>query len=268
MSHDKQLAASSWSLDTGAATQARVLQAVRECGPVERLLDLGCGEGQLTGRIPAEAPNVKTVVGGDVSLDRLQSARGNAPDAPLVYLSPGGRTPFRDGAFDVVCLLDVLEHVADETALLHEAWRLLRPGGRLILTTPYAGLFTWADPGNLKFRFPQLHRWYHVRTQPEYYQRRFVDSRKEGLFGDVSLDSMWHKHYTLRQIRGLLEPRFSLVSSHRHALLMPLLIDLNILLRMLTGRFSALLERAVQLDQGLTAGPLSYLVMICARKRA
>ena len=256
------------SSEGGVVAQDYVLRAVRELGPVPRLLDLGCGEGELTRRIVAEASNVKTVVAGDVSLDRLQTARRSAPGAPFVYLPAASPAPFRDGSFDVVCLLDVLEHVADEAVLLRDIRRLLRPGGRLILTTPYAGIFTWADPGNLKFRFPRLHRWHHLRTDPEYYQRRFVSSRKEGLFGDVSLDSMWHKHYTLRQIRGLLEPGFSLVYARRHALFMPLLIDLNIAWRALTGRYSHLLNRGVQLDQVLAAGPLSYLVMICARKEA
>jgi SAM-dependent methyltransferase len=254
------------SPEGGDASHARVLEAVRNCGPVERLLDLGCGDGQLTRRIATEAANVRMVVAGDLSLDRLEAARRNAPSALLVHL-PAGPAPFRDGAFDVICLLDVLEHVADEKVLLADIWRLLGPGGRLILTTPYAGLFTWADPGNLKFRFPRLHRWHHLRTDPDYYRRRFVDSRKEGLFGDVSLDSMWHKHYTLQQIRDLLEPGFSLVYARRHALFMPVLIDLNIAWRALTGRYSAVLQQGVQLDQVLSAGPLSYLMMICARKK-
>jgi SAM-dependent methyltransferase len=43
---------------------------------------------------------------------------------------------FGDAAFDIVTLLDVIEHVRDPLGLLGEARRLLRPGGRIALTTP------------------------------------------------------------------------------------------------------------------------------------
>ncbi len=46
------------------------------------------------------------------------------------------RLPFRDAVFDVVFAIDVIEHVPDERQLINEALRMLRPGGRLILTTP------------------------------------------------------------------------------------------------------------------------------------
>lgn len=45
--------------------------------------------------------------------------------------------PFADGAFDAAMSLDVLEHVPDFRAALHEFARVLRPGGRLVLTVPF-----------------------------------------------------------------------------------------------------------------------------------
>jgi SAM-dependent methyltransferase len=44
--------------------------------------------------------------------------------------------PFLDSAFDVVYAFDVIEHVADERTLIVEGARVLRPGGKLVLTTP------------------------------------------------------------------------------------------------------------------------------------
>ena len=53
------------------------------------------------------------------------------------YLCADGmRLPFKDVVFDVVFAMDVVEHVPDERRLIDEALRVLRPGGRLILTTP------------------------------------------------------------------------------------------------------------------------------------
>ena len=46
--------------------------------------------------------------------------------------------PFGDASFDTVLLLDVLEHIANPESALAEARRALRPGGRLLLTIPFA----------------------------------------------------------------------------------------------------------------------------------
>jgi len=60
------------------------------------------------------------------------------PAYPRVrYIRADGlRLPFRSAVFDVVFAIEVIEHVPDEQQLLNETMRVLRPGGRLILTTP------------------------------------------------------------------------------------------------------------------------------------
>jgi SAM-dependent methyltransferase len=62
-------------------------------------------------------------------------------------LGPGGvcgsalQLPFRSGSFDVVAAFDVLEHCEPESGTLAELTRVLRPGGRLLLSVP---AYTWA----------------------------------------------------------------------------------------------------------------------------
>ena len=51
-------------------------------------------------------------------------------------LGDGLKLPFRDESFDTIYALDVLEHVDDEESFAGELLRVLKPGGRLILTTP------------------------------------------------------------------------------------------------------------------------------------
>jgi SAM-dependent methyltransferase len=61
--------------------------------------------------------------------------------------------PFRDGAFDVVAAFDVVEHVPDEDLILAELARVLRPGGRLLISVPaYQWAWSGHDVANGHFR--------------------------------------------------------------------------------------------------------------------
>ena len=57
-----------------------------------------------------------------------------------VQHSPDSRLPFVDASFDLVTLLDVIEHAPDDQVLLREAQRVLRAGGRALVTVP---AYTW-----------------------------------------------------------------------------------------------------------------------------
>src|SRR5437762_1356405 len=75
-------------------------------------------------------------VGADVSKVALDRARTRLPDAELVLLEPDEALPFADNEFDLVTCIETLEHVRDVQLALSEIRRVLRPGGRLALTTP------------------------------------------------------------------------------------------------------------------------------------
>ena len=96
------------------------------------LLDVGCGDGRFT----ADAARRATAVGVDVSRRALGHARALVPDARFVACG-GAALPFRSESFDIVTLLDVVEHIPDEheRAAITEARRVLRRGGRLIVST-------------------------------------------------------------------------------------------------------------------------------------
>jgi len=66
-------------------------------------------------------------------------ARASASALQVCRVEPGGLpapVPFADGRYDLVCLLDVLEHIADDGAALARVCTLLKPGGRLLVTAP------------------------------------------------------------------------------------------------------------------------------------
>jgi SAM-dependent methyltransferase len=102
--------------------------------PVARALDLGCGDGRLTRELRATE-----VTAADVSGLALARARARLPQARLLEIEPGRPLPLPDNAFDLVLIAETLEHVQDVQTLLSEARRVLRPGGRLALTTPAHG---------------------------------------------------------------------------------------------------------------------------------
>ena len=101
--------------------------------PGDRVLDLGCGEGDFTAALAAAGTDA---LGADVSERALEHARARHPDLRFELVPPHGPFPWPDGAFDVVWASEVVEHVLDTARWLSEVRRVLTPGGRLLLTTP------------------------------------------------------------------------------------------------------------------------------------
>jgi ubiquinone/menaquinone biosynthesis C-methylase UbiE len=95
--------------------------------------DLGCGTGQVAASL---APFVKQVIAVDRSSDMLQAARRRLRDLPNVDVRRGEleALPIQDAELDAATLLLVLHHLPDPGDALREAARVLRPGGRLLIS--------------------------------------------------------------------------------------------------------------------------------------
>jgi 2-polyprenyl-6-hydroxyphenyl methylase/3-demethylubiquinone-9 3-methyltransferase len=97
------------------------------------VLDVGCGAGFLANPLAAAG---HAVTGVDRSRPSLEVARRHDATGRVVYLArDAGATGLPDAAFDAVCMMDFLEHVADREPILAEAARVLKPGGRLFFHT-------------------------------------------------------------------------------------------------------------------------------------
>lgn len=96
------------------------------------LLDIGCG----TGRNMEMLSSFGTVWGLDNSRTALSFCKERG--IKNLVLGDAASTGFKDSLFDVVTMLDVLEHTEDNAAL-GEAYRILKPGGTLIITVPAYG---------------------------------------------------------------------------------------------------------------------------------
>ena len=107
------------------------------------VLDLGCNTGYGT-RLLAE--RCKRVVGVDVSLKAIAMAKLRHGSRGIKFLLFDGlRLPFKNGSFDLVASLQVIEHIYDTSAFLAEIKRVLAPGRKAVFTTPNARIRL--DPG-------------------------------------------------------------------------------------------------------------------------
>jgi len=104
--------------------------------PGGRLLDLGCGTGELA---RAAAAAGRRVTACDIAAQMLRLAAERDPGSAVewVRLDPGWRTlPFGTAVFDTVVAASVLEYVDDPATVLGECARVLRPGGVVLCTVP------------------------------------------------------------------------------------------------------------------------------------
>ena len=103
------------------------------------VLDLGCGAGEFSAALTKAGARVIAV---DVAAEALRRTGARVPGLDARLWAAGEPLPVDDNAVDVVWAGEVIEHVADVAPWLSEVRRVLRPGGRLLLTTPHHGPLT------------------------------------------------------------------------------------------------------------------------------
>jgi SAM-dependent methyltransferase len=123
----------------------------------DRILELGCGRGGYLRNV-SNRLNARFVVGVDFS---KASLLGSEVLSPLIYNIEEGDLPLKDETFDLVLLLDVIEHLFDPDHVLDEILRVLKRGGYVIITTP--NLASWYNRLCLLFGWQPF--WTEVSTK-------------------------------------------------------------------------------------------------------
>lgn len=113
-----------------AAFYAKYTNALRPARPGARALDVGCGVGQVIGRLAADGIEAHGV---EISEPNLARAIKLSPHARIY---DGRRLPYPDAHFATVGTLNVLEHVDEPEAFLAELVRVAEPGGRVVVSSP------------------------------------------------------------------------------------------------------------------------------------
>ena len=115
----------------------RRLSLIRRYVPLEghRMLDIGCGVGAFVRRLGELSPHV---YGVDIDGERVRRGAQalTAAESGGLAVAVSENLPFRDGAFDLVLLHEVLEHVRDDALTLREACRVTRTGGNVVIFCP------------------------------------------------------------------------------------------------------------------------------------
>jgi SAM-dependent methyltransferase len=139
--------------------QAQKVKLIKEVllriGPVGSLADIGCFTGIAT--VQYKSLGFSHAVGFEGSEKACAVAASRNIESRR-WLIGDGPCPANDGEFDVVIAADVIEHLVDTDQFVREVWRILKPGGRLIATTPnlafwlsrlrlFLGRVPWSHPG-------------------------------------------------------------------------------------------------------------------------
>ncbi|MDI6803692.1 MAG: class I SAM-dependent methyltransferase [Bacteroidota bacterium] len=198
------------------------------------IVDIGCSNRPLIKLLRSKSENV---IGVATDIDTLKTLDNQNPNTNLIQ-AKAENLPLQSNFADAVLLLDVLDHTQDDKMVISEAWRILKPGGLLILSVPYKGLFRLLSPEILS---PKI-------KSKTYYP--------------------YHKHYSFTDLRRLLFRLFKIEHKHYGGLfLFPITFRLkHFCLKHFKLDFSNFLNKVADIDYDISWGRMSYSLIIKARK--
>ncbi len=147
--------------ESGEKLTCVFVELVQKLEGVKSICDLGCGNGHISGRL---ANLGFEVVGVDASASGIQLARRAYPNVEFVEAFIDRELSI--GEFDLVVSSDVIEHMYRPADLLEAARALLKPGGQLLIGTPYHGYLknlVLAASGRMDAHYSALHDGGHIK---------------------------------------------------------------------------------------------------------
>jgi len=168
-------------------------------GGAVRVIDVGCGSGRMSLELARRGYDV---TGIDLDRAKVEKARRRCKEWRIpagFYRSDAACIPFRDAAFDAAVLNCSLEHVGRDERALREVYRVLAPGGSVVLTVPDSRMF---DPTGLVGATAFVRRaWRAALRDPTPFACDDAALLKAAIDAEYS-----HVHsYTPRRIREMLE---------------------------------------------------------------
>lgn len=179
------------------ALRRRAKWIIQKLGPKngEKILDLGCGDGFYLYLLSNLGIKLN-LFGADFDINALNSAKKNinSKNFKLIKADIMEKLPFKDDFFDGIVMSEVLEHLPDDIKCMKEVRRILKKGGRVVLSVPNINYPLFWDPISWIL------------------QRIFNTHIKSGFWAGI-----WNQHlrlYNLKQLIDLLEKeRFKKIDS-------------------------------------------------------
>lgn len=138
-----------------------LINEIQPLGNKLDILEAGCGAAAFT---PILKEYSSTILATDISKEQIEINQKNHKDIEFMVIDLSEKFPFQDNTFDLIWCSEVLEHLYFPLFALGEFKRVLRPGGKLLVTVPYHGI--------LKNMFIALFR-FDKHYDPEYPHVRF-----------------------------------------------------------------------------------------------
>jgi len=137
-------------LDPAFARRAKLVLENLKAGKkgAAKVLDVGCGRGFYEQLISEIYPHY-TVTAVDKNSDYLNVARSSLGGTKVKFMEGDAtRLPFGDGEFDMVISTELLEHIRDDRLAIQEMQRVVKRGGKAVITVPVKNYPFWWDPAN------------------------------------------------------------------------------------------------------------------------
>ncbi len=110
---------------------------LQDFNPKEKLLEVGCGDCQFTEDLSKFTQKMTAI---DISAVQIERNKPNHQNIDFREHDLSNAMPFSDNEFAAIWCSEVIEHLSEPIVALEEMHRVLRPGGRLLVTVPYHGL--------------------------------------------------------------------------------------------------------------------------------
>jgi len=120
-----------WAFYVDATTRQTMARLSLE--PTDRVLDVGCGTGELLARLAAKYPDAR-LAGLDPVPDMLEVAKRKLSDKVDLRVGWANELPWPDASFDIVVSCNMFHYITHPVEAIQEMERVLRPGGRIVIT--------------------------------------------------------------------------------------------------------------------------------------
>ncbi|PIV00992.1 hypothetical protein COS54_01870 [Candidatus Shapirobacteria bacterium CG03_land_8_20_14_0_80_39_12] len=184
--------------DPAFARRARIIFANLDINGNEKILEIGCGRGFYLKTLKEVWPKLE-VTGIDLNLEYLKKAEEFVGELKVnLRVADATKLPFEDKTFDRIIATEILEHIPDDQKAIAEIYRVLKPGGMVMITVPNINYpFLW-DPLNWTLeRFFRTHIpsnvWWlagiwadHVRLYDERELKNKIEKKR------FKIEKIWH----------------------------------------------------------------------------